>query len=97
MIHPAYVILTIHGSRLLLCLLCHRYSTHARDISEHFCGHCRCWLDTVPRAYDPLIDPPLPSREDGEDHIRQRPSPAMPGEDRLVLPLFNAPPEETAP
>ena len=46
MITPAYRILKIEGRPVLLCLRCDRYSYHPDDITNRYCGHCRCFLAT---------------------------------------------------
>lgn len=67
----AYRLLHVHGQRLILCLLCNRYSAHPDDIAEHFCGHCRIWLDYVPEDYSPHPVGPLgPPRLAAPPHRR---------------------------
>lgn len=67
MITKAYRLLQIQGTRVLLCLLCDRYSAHPTDIVERYCGFCHVWLRTVDADYQ---------RPDEAGAITQTPGPA---------------------
>lgn len=60
MITRPYRILTIKGTRVILCLVCDTYSAHPTDIAEHYCGRCSYWLDDLPEIYRRLV---LPTQE----------------------------------
>lgn len=50
MITDAWVELSINGHKVLLCLVCKKYSYHPQDIQSRFCGGCGVFLQTIPRT-----------------------------------------------
>lgn len=48
MITPAYRILRYRDFPCILCLVCNRISHNHNDITHHFCGACKLYLDDLP-------------------------------------------------
>jgi len=65
MITKPYSILHIQRQRVLLCLVCDRYSGNPNDIAALYCGYCHTWLTTLrddfQRPDEELLPPSRPA------------------------------------
>jgi hypothetical protein len=48
MVTPPYRILNYRGYTGILCLACNRLSWNPNDVRQHYCGHCKVFLDDLP-------------------------------------------------
>ena len=59
MITHAWRDIHIHGTTVMLCLLCDRYSANPHDRDRRYCGFCHVFLEGIPMDFHPHPVTPL--------------------------------------
>ena len=49
----------IHGTTVMLCLLCNRYSANHHNRDKRYCGFCHVFLEDIPMDFHPHPVTPL--------------------------------------